>query len=166
MPCAIGMECGGYGVAGYHTLINGPAVLDDMQAVKRPLNNLSKITQLFYPMPSPGNWGQPTHFTWSNVDVKDSTPVCGSTYNYEGDTTIDQPFAGEIFCMETDGRASTVWRFAHNRAKWIAPFFNTQPLGNVSRDGRFYLFASDWDGQLGVASDGTPDSAVFIVKLN
>jgi hypothetical protein len=168
MPCALdsGLECGGYGVAGYHTHINQPAVLDDMQTVKRPLNNLSKITQLFYPIPSPPDWGQPTHFTWSNVDANDSTPVCGSNYNYEGDTTIDQPFAGEIFCIETDGRASTVWRFAHNRAKWIAPFFNTQPLGNVSRDGRFFLFTSDWDGQLGSASDGMPDSAVFVVKLN
>jgi hypothetical protein len=40
---------------------------------------------------------------------------------------------------ETDGHQYTVvWRFAHNCAKWINLFCNTQPLGNVSRDGRFF----------------------------
>ena len=161
-----GLDCSGYGIAGYNSLVNSPGVLDDMQIVKRPLSDLSKITALFYPLPSPANWDQEHHFTWSNVDAKDSAPVCGSTYNYEGDTEIDQPFAGEIFCIETDGLASTVWRFAHNRATYIQPYFQTQPLGSVSRHGRFFLFTSDWDAQLGLGPDGTPRSDVFIVKLN
>ena len=136
-----------------------------MQVAKRPLNNIAQITQLVYPLPAPHNWGQPQHFTWSNVDINDSTPVCGSTYSYDGDSYIDQPFAGEIFCVETDGLASTVWRFAHNRARYIAPYFNTQPLGNISRDGRFFLFTSDWDAQLGIDVDGKPRSDVWIVRL-
>ena len=98
--------------------------------------------------------------------MNDTDPVCGSTHSYDVDTTIDQPFAGEIFCVETDGLASTVWRFAHNRAGYISPFFQTQPLGNVSLDGNFFLFTSDWDAQLGKATDGTPLSDVFIVKLH
>ena len=97
------------------------------------------------------------------MNTLDNTPVCGSSYGYDMDT--DQPYAGEIFCVETDGLASTVWRFAHNRALYVKPYFQMQPIGNVSRDGRFYLFTSDWDGQLGPSADGTPDSAVFIVKL-
>jgi hypothetical protein len=97
--------------------------------------------------------------------VHDSTPVCGSTYSYDGYSEIDQPYAGEVFCMETDERASTIWRFAHNRATYIAPFFNTRPLGSVSRDGRFYLFTSDWDKQLGLGPDGKPRSDASIVKL-
>jgi hypothetical protein len=129
------------------------------------LNNLSNITQLYYPIPSPSNWGQPQHFTWNNINVNDSTPICGSTYSYDGDSEIDQPYAGEIFCIETDGKASTIWRFAHNRAKYISPYFQTQPSGTVSRDGRFYLFTSDWDAQLGLGPDGWPRSDVFIVKL-
>jgi len=159
------LQCDGYGALGYHTKINGPGVLDDMQVVKRPLNNLANITQLYYPIPSPSNWGQPLHFTWNNINVNDSAPICGSTYSYDGDTAIDQPYAGEIFCIETDGKASTIWRFAHNRAKYIYPYFQTQPLGTVSRDGRFYLFTSDWDAQLGLGPDGWPRSDVFIVKL-
>jgi hypothetical protein len=111
-------------------------------------------------------WGQVQHFTWSNVDIHDLAPVCGSTYGYDGYTWIDQPFAGEIFCIETDGLASTVWRFAHNRAAYIPPAFNTQPLGSVSRDGHFFLFTSNWDAQLGTGVDGDPLSDVFIVKLH
>ncbi len=167
-PCANGsaLECGGYSATGYNSFINGPAILDDMQTVKRSLNDLPNYAQLLYPVPSPGSWGQPQHFTWNNVDVNDSVPICGSTHNYEGDTEINQPFQGEIFCMETDGVASTVWRFAHNRATYVSPYFNTQPLGSVSRDGKFFLFSSDWDGQLGLAVNGKPDSAAFIVKLD
>jgi hypothetical protein len=74
---------------------------------------------------------------------------------------ITQPYEGEIFCVETDGLALTIWRFAHNRATYIRPFFQTQPLGSVSRDG---AFTSDWDEQLG--PNGTPRSDVFIVKLD
>jgi len=137
-----------------------------MQVVKRPLANLSQIAPLVYPLPLPSNWGQAQHFTWSNVDASDSTPVCGSTYSYDGEMTIDQAFAGEIFCVETDEIASTVWRFAHNRASYLKPYFQTQPLGNISRDGRFFLFTSNWNAQLGIGADGTPLSDVFIVKLD
>jgi hypothetical protein len=161
-----GADCAGYGAIGYNSYINGPAVLDDMQMVKRPLSALSQIASLVYPLPSPGNWGQAQQFTWSNVDVNDSTPVCGSTHSYDGDVTIDQPFAGEIFCIETDEIASTVWRFAHNRATDVRPYFQTQPLGSVSMDGRFFLFTSNWDAQLGNGTDGTPRSDVFIVQLD
>ncbi len=161
-----GLGCEGYGVVGYNTFVNAPGLLDGMQMVIRPLSNLAQLTQLYYPLPKPSNWGWPQHFTWSNVDVNDSNPVCASTYSYEGDNEIDQPYAGEIFCVETDGLASTIWRFAHNRAVWIAPYFQTQPLGDVSMDGKFFIFTSDWDKQLGWGVDGTPLSDVFIVKLD
>lgn len=157
-------ECGGYEVIGYDSIVNGPAITGDMQVAKRPLNDISRISQLALPVLF--DWGQEQHFTWSNVNVDDGAPVCGSTYSYDGDTTIDRPFAGEIFCVETDGLASTVWRFAHNRAIYVKPFFQTQPLGSVSRDGHFLLFTSDWDAQLGTGTEGTPRSDVFIVKLD
>jgi hypothetical protein len=164
--CAIqsSNECAGYRAVGYNSLVSGPGITGDMQTVKRPLNNISRIFPLVWPVLF--DWDQSQHFTWSNVDVNDSAPVCGSMHSYDGDTAIDQPFAAEIFCIETDGLASTVWRFAHNRATYIPPFFNTQPLGNVSRDGRFFLFTSDWDAQLGTEADGTPLTDVFIVRLD
>jgi hypothetical protein len=92
--------------------------------------------------------------------------VCASLYNYDGDTTISRAWDDEIVCIETDGFRSTVWRFAHHRAYMRDKFFNTQPLGNVSKDGRFFLFTSSWDGELGLGPDGTPRSDMWIVKLN
>lgn len=158
-------ECNGYGALGYSTFVNGPAVTGAMQVSKRPLNSLGKITELIYPNPLPLQFDYPLHFTWSNDLPGDTTPVCASNYNYEGESSIDRPYAGEIFCIETDGTTSTIWRFAHNRAKWVQPFFNTQPSGSISRDGRWFLFTSDWDGELGVGADGMPRSDVFILKL-
>ena len=166
-PCSVlnnPEECGGYKVIGYDSLVNGPTTTVDMQTAKRPLNNIAEISQLVSPISD--EWDQVRHFTWSNVDVNDSVPVCVSSYNYDGDTEIALPFEGEIFCVETDGIASTVWRFAHNRATYIFPFYQTQPLGGISRDGRFFLFTSDWDAQLGVGVNGQPLSDVFIVKLD
>ena len=127
-----------------------------MNIVKRPLGDISNLSQLVWPLPFPHYWGQNRHFTWSNVDVNDSAPVCASSYYYKDDGSITQPFEGEIMCIETDGIASTVWRFAHNRATTYLQYFQTQPLGSVSRDGRFFMFTSGWDEQVGNESDGTP----------
>ena len=157
-------ECAGYMTVGYNSVVNGPAILGDMQVAKRPLSDIGQISQLVWPVSFV--WEEEQQFAWSNVDANDSTPVCGSTHSYDGDTTIDEAFAGEIFCIETDGAASTVWRFAHNRATYVAPYFQTQPLGNVSMDGRFLLFTSNWDKQLGTEADGQPLSDAFIVKLD
>lgn len=165
-PVSSQTYCGGYGVAGFNSLVNQPAVLDGMQIVKRPLSDITQITELVEPL-TPHNWGLDLHFTWANVDTNDTAPVCASSYIYDGEDTITQPYEGEIFCIETDGVASTIWRFAHNHAPWNPKFFNTQPLGNVSKDGRFFLFTSTWDLQLGTDPNGvTPHSDVWIVKLD
>lgn len=157
-------ECAGYMTVGYNSLVNGPAISGDMQVAMRPLSNITQIAQLVSNVPF--DWGQEQQFAWSNVDANDSVPVCGTMHNYEGDTEINRPFAGEVFCLETDGLASTVWRFAHHRAVYVEPYFQTQPLGSVSMDGRFLLFTSDWDSQLGTGVDGQPLSDAFIVKLD
>lgn len=168
VPCQghTGMLCSGYGTMGNNSYVNAAGKVDQMNIVLRPLDNLSDYRQLVYPLPPPHHFGQEKHFVWTNGYFDDTLPVCGSTYNYEGDTEIDAPYDGEIFCVETDGQASTVWRFAHNRAVWVSPFFNTRPLGNMTPDGRYFLFTSGWDGQLGNDSSGKPRSDVWIVNLD
>jgi hypothetical protein len=160
------MGCGGYTAMGYNDLVGFLGTVDQMNIVKRPFNNITQVSELVSPLPPPHYWGQDRHFTWSNVDVNDSVPVCASSYLYGDEGNITQPFEGEIFCVETDGAASTIWRFAHNRAVWYPQYFNTQPLGSISRDGCFFLFTSAWDEQLGTESDGTPRSDVWIAKLD
>jgi hypothetical protein len=136
-----------------------------MNTVIRPLDDLSDYSYLV-PLKPPYNFGQAKHFAWSNGLFNDSSPVCASNYNAAGLTLINAPYDGEIFCIETDGLASTIWRFAHSRALWIAPNFNTQPLGNVTPDGRWFMFTSGWDTQLGNDPYGKPRSDVWIVKLD
>src|SRR3954470_22980290 len=67
-------SCTGYGAVGYDTFINSPAKIGDIDVVKRPLADLAQITPLVYPLPPPGYWGQPSNFSWNNVDENDSTP--------------------------------------------------------------------------------------------
>lgn len=158
--------CAGYGTMGYSSYVNAAGKVDQMNILLRPLDDLSDYRQLVYPLPPPHHFDQPKHFVWTNGYHDDTLPVCASTYNYDGDTEIDAPYDGEIFCIETDGLDSTVWRFAHNRAIWVSPFFNTQPLGNLTPDGRNFLFTSGWDGQLGNDNSGNPRSDVWIVRLD
>jgi hypothetical protein len=137
-----------------------------MNVVKRPADNLAAMSPLVWPLPIPSAWEQEKHFTWINGHLDDNNPVCASLYNYDGDKEISRAWDDEIVCIETDGLASTIWRFAHHRTYWVNPYFNTQPLGNISRDGRFFSFTSTWDGQLGLEPNGTPRSDVWIVKLD
>lgn len=165
-PIDGGLFCGGYGTTGNSTYVNAAGKVDQMNTVIRPLSNLSDFSQLVYPLEPPYHFGQEKHYTWANGYFNDSLPICASTYNNDGDPTINAPYDGEIFCMETDGLASTVWRFGHNRALWIGPNFNTQPLGNVTIDGHWFLFTSGWDSQLGNDNAGLPRSDVWIVELD
>ncbi|HEX6505295.1 MAG TPA: hypothetical protein VF011_18780 [Terriglobales bacterium] len=127
---------------------------------------MAAMTPLVWPLEVPHSFEQETHFVWANGFLNNNNPVCASLHNYDGDTAIKRPWDDEVVCIETDGIASTVWRFAHHRAYVIGKYFNTQPLGNISQDGRFFLFTSTWDGQLGSESNGTPRSDMWIVKLD
>jgi len=159
------LDCGGYETVGRSTLINAAGTIDEMNIVKRPLSDLSAISPLVWPLPTPHSWEQEKHFTWTNGFLDDNNPVCASVYDYDGDTEIVRPWDDEIVCIETDLAASTVWRFAHHRTSKTAAYIDSQPMGNVSPDGRFFLFTSIWDGQLGVESNGTTRSDMWIVKL-
>jgi hypothetical protein len=91
--------------------------------------------------------------------------MCGTTFRYNTEDAIETVWDSEVDCIETDGLAWTVWRFAHNRSAVLSQYFNTQPLMNVSPDGHYVLFTTDWDNQLGIETDGNPRSDVFIVQL-
>jgi len=159
-------QCGGYVGGGYSHFVNTSGFLDGMNLLIRPFSNINNFTPLVSPLPNPHQWTQQKHFSWSNANSSDTNPVCGSTWTDNADGAITTPWEGEIFCLETDGAASTIWRFAHNRASGYTKFFNTQPLGSVSQDGRFFLFTSDWDEQVGISSNNVPRSDAWIVKLD
>jgi hypothetical protein len=167
-PCDFekpGPDCSGYGAVGNNSYINAPDILDELNAFSRPLGDLTDFTPLINPFPQPYYKGMEKAWAWTNGALSGNVPVCGSTYSPKGDEEVKQPFDGEVFCMETDGLAPTIWRFAHNRAVWNPKFYWSQPYGNISLDGRFFSFSSSWDLQLGTFWDGDPRSDVWIVRL-
>lgn len=184
-------ECGGHMAMGYTHLINDPNNSDMAQVLMRPYSNLGAITELVNPLPSPAQFTG-SHWTWNDDNSSDTMPVCGSFYN-GGDSQgngvlsallnpllqITSVYDREIVCVATTG-PTKIWRFAHTRASTgfnassgVVDNFWATPRGNVSQDGKFYMFTSDWEWSLGneQGSSGCPFSGdcrtdVFIVELH
>jgi hypothetical protein len=80
---------------------------------------------------------------------------------------------GEVSCVSTDYRNPQVRRFCHVRTTWPvidkaghhdpADFYNT-PRGNVSPNGRAFIFTSNWCCALGKGPSGWPRKDVFVVQ--
>ncbi len=164
-------ECRGHHVSGYTHILGSSGFNHPMDTVIRPLNDLDKATPLISGL-EPGHkvWFD-SHFSWNNVDPADSVPVCFSTYQPTNPDTpgaplvVTGPWENEIDCAETDGKGSKVWRFAHTFSTARNGFWS-QPRGNVSQDGRFFMFTSDWEDQLGKNPKGDKyRTDVFIVEL-
>jgi hypothetical protein len=178
--------CGGHTALGYSHMINHDGPGSYTSLLLRPLSDLSHATELL--PTSPGvHADMDTHWSWNNADPSDSTPVCGAfsaaSFRTKGDGTqgptnpllaIRQPWDREIVCVATTG-PPTVWRFAHHRATGACnsyaldgSCFGSIAIGNVSQDGKFYLFSSDWEWSLG--GSGCPSIGKcridsFIVEL-
>lgn len=183
-------ECGGHMAMGYNHLVNAPNNYDMAEVIMRPFSDPAKTEQLVRPLPTPAQFTG-SHWTWNDDNPSDTMPVCGSFYaggSARGDGTqslLTNPFMRvtraydlEIVCIATTG-PSKVWRFAHTRSAMAsndspngAGWFWGTPRGNVSQDGKFFMFTSNWDWSLGNQGGGTgcPSSGqcradVFIVEL-
>lgn len=162
-------NCSGHHALGYSSIINAGGN-HPMAMLKRPLDRLDAPAPLVSGLQgSPGYWYD-SHISWSYVDPGDSSPACLSTYRPSNPATpgapldVNGPWENEVVCIETDGRRSKVWRFAHTYSTAKNGFWST-PRGNVSQDGRFFMFTSDWEDQLGRLPGGRYRTDVFIVEL-
>lgn len=165
IQCRRDQHCKGHWVLGYSHFINQPGIVDDMNIFFRPFSNLNAVRPLVTPLPKPPEWGLDSHWSWNNDNRNDTAPVCGSTYAEQLPVNhVSRPWDGEVICMRTDGKSSTVWRFAHTYTTARNGFWST-PRGNVSQDGRFFMFTSDWEDTLGKDPRGRPRTDVFIVEL-
>ena len=162
-------QCSGHRALGYSHVINSGGS-HPMAWVERPLDRLDALTPVLPELSkSPGYWYD-SHISWNNTDPADSTPACLSTYRPSNsgspgaplDTT--GPWENEIVCIEMDGKGSKVWRFAHTFSTGKNGFWST-PRGNISPDGKFFMFTSDWQDQLGKAPNGKYRTDAFIVEL-
>jgi hypothetical protein len=163
-------QCGGHRALGYSHMLNPSGRGHPMDLLVRPLNRVTEFSPLVRQLPANGSWFD-KHISWNNVDPQDTNPACLSTYRRDNPSTpgaplqVSGPWENEIDCVEMDGKASKVWRFAHTYSTAQNGFWST-PRGNVSQDGRFFMFTSDWEDQLGQEPNGRGyRTDVFIVEL-
>jgi len=117
------------------------------------------------------------HTTWNNARPDRLMPVVSSLYRFGTNTTAWRAWDDEIVAIQTDapGANATVWRFAHHRSDVAydgdpsRTSFWYQPLPNVSQDGRFVLFSSNWEKTLGTDPTGDAGTGarqdVFLLEL-
>ena len=101
---------------------------------------------------------------WHDASDDDLGPICGSMYNVA--TLAPPPVApwqGEEVCISsapswTVGAAIgawQVWRFTHSFNTGGNPFFDTQfAISQLSNDGGWLAFSSDWNCTLGTITGG------------
>ena len=166
------LQCGGHRALGYSRLLNSANSQHPLDFIVRPLGDLESITHLVAPLPprpTAADWYD-YHLSWNHINPQDTTPACFSTYRTDNPAgprlapRVIGPWENEIDCVETDGRASTIWRFAHTYSTARNGFWSS-PRGNVSEDGRFYMFTSDWEDELGRDPNQHYRTDVFVVPL-
>ena len=162
--------CKAHHALGYSHIVGASGITHPLEIWLRPLDHLEQATSIVADLEPAKDFWYDSHYSWNNVDPNDSAPVCFSTYRPTNPDTpgtpplVTGPWENEIDCAETDEKASTVWRFAHTYSTARNGFWS-QPRGNVSQDGRFFMFTSDWEDQLGKSDGESYRTDVFIVEL-
>ena len=161
--------CGGHWTAGYSHWANNDQ--DPIgQYHSRLFDDMNGYTPIVSVLPSSLFSPLDQHPSWNNVDPDDSLPFISSSWTTA--TPITTAWQNEILGISPI--TGTVWRFAHNfiTAK-SQRFDDEEAIGQVSQDGRFFMFSSDWMGTLGSESGSSTCTIgkncrgdVFIVQLN
>ena len=148
---------------------------DAAQWQVRSLTNPLIHSDLITPVIHPQQFFLSDHTTWGNALPTVLVPIISATYRYGTNRAAWRTWDDEIIAIETNtpaGAATTVWRFAQHRSNVgsdadpsTLSFWYT-PRPNVSRDGRFVIFTSNWEKTLGKDSrDGMFRQDVFLVQL-
>jgi hypothetical protein len=118
------------------------------------------------------------HSTWNNAQALRLMPFISGIFRYGTQNGAWRALDDEIVAVQTDaapGVNPTIWRFAHHRSDVsydgnpALVSFWYEPRPNVSHDGAWVLFTSNWEKTLGTDPAGGPGTAarqdVFLVKL-
>lgn len=158
-------EGSGHYSAGFGAIVNGGGYGPSWaQWLLRPMDpdKLGTFTKLIVPDGPPGYGQREEHSSWANAQPDSDAPVFVS---------IDprpkaewEVWDGEIIALSTEPGERKVWRFAHHRSRY-AGYFWDEARGNVSPDGRYFLFTSNWEGTLGYSHENRPREDVFLLEL-
>jgi hypothetical protein len=171
------MHTGGHDAAGFGYWVNmGCCTSSSWDAAQWQFRYISAPTQtndLISPILAPKEVYLADHSSWNNARPDALVPFISSTYRYGDNTAPWRAWDDEIIAVDTTGGlGGIVYRFAHHRSDIrsdsnpSASYFWYQPIANVSPDGRFVLFTSNWEKTLGQDSaEGTFRQDVMIVRL-
>ena len=170
----------GHDAYGYKTMVNQDccttttwdAAQWQMRGLASPLNT----RDLILPVLAPREIYLADHPSWNNARPDRLVPFVTALYRYGANSSGWRAWDDEIVAVQTDVPASegaTVWRLAHHRsdvANDTDPsriYFWYTPRPNVSPDGRWVLFTSNWEKTLGRDPAGESGGAyrqdVFLV---
>ncbi len=169
----ITVQAAAHGAGGYGSWINYATLADN--SGQGWLKRGFAPADLARPKPAlprtPHFWGD-SHPSWNNVQPGEATPFFTAVYagnrQAADKASTPLPLMGEIIAVSTDG-SGKIWRFAHHRSainsgtslQGGGDFWST-PRGNISQDGRFFLFDSNWDDTLGNDPRGGFRKDVFV----
>ncbi len=125
----------------------------------------SRVQMVSPPPPPPHSWNYAGHWSCGSAAPGQMNPIVGSFYRDSFDTS--RPWAwldDEVVGVATD-KPGTIYRFAHHRSLFDASNFWTSPRGNLSQDGKYFIFTSNWEKTLGTDPDGVGRLDVFLVQL-
>jgi hypothetical protein len=172
----------GHDAFGYGVLVNkdccSSSSWDAAQWQFRSLAAPLAPRDLIKTMISPKETYLSDHTTWNNARADRLTPVISGLYRFGTTTVAWRPWDDEIIGIQTDAPAGTdptVWRFAHHRTDVsydgdpTRTAFWYQPHANVSQDGQWILFTSNWQKTLGIDVAGEAGTGarqdVFMLAL-
>jgi hypothetical protein len=176
------MHPGGHGASEYGYWVNQDcctsSAWDAAQWQFRSLTAVAQTSDLISPILTPKEVYLADHTTWNNAQPATLVPVISATYRYGDNTAPWRAWDDEIIGIQTAGGiGGIVWRFAHHRSLVASdtvpttPYFWYEPIANVSPDGKWVLFTSNWEKTLGQDSSndssgaGTFRQDVFVVQL-
>jgi hypothetical protein len=159
---------GGHFATGFGTMVNQDCCTSTTwDAAQWQFRNLATPTanqDLIAPVLSPQETYAGDHASWNNAQPGTAVPFITGFYRTSTETAPWRPWDDEIIAVQTGGTSSaTVWRFAHHRSSLVS-FWDT-PRANVSQDGRWALFTSNWERTLGGDPGGGSREDVFMVEL-
>jgi hypothetical protein len=177
----VAARSGGHDAYGYGVRVNQDccttSTWDAAQWQFRSLASPLVTADLVSPVLTPKSVYLSDHPSWHHAQPDRLVPFLDATYRYGDNTTDWRAWDDEIIAVETEapGTGATVWRFAHHRssvANDLDPsrlsFWYT-PRVNVSPDGRWALFTSNWEKSLGTDPRGDTGGAarqdLFLVEL-
>lgn len=104
---------------------------------------------------------QDVHMGFNNGNTNDTNPVMAALYT--GSFGVTNAWDNEILGVRLDG-TGVAYRFAHTYETGLdAQDFDAEfAIGNSSADGKYYMWASDWDGMLGQIGGGSSRCTIGI----